>query len=107
MSIAIAIETKRHPGSIVVDSETKEDQWLVLAESQRAKDGQGWVHKCGEDVLGLAVLVSIHDGPWPLSGHGEVKREQVPYCPVCELKPNGRGSVVPGQHPIIEVDLTA
>lgn len=103
MSIASAIEAKRHPGLISASQETKEDLWLVLTESNRAQDENGWVHECGTDVLGLTVVVSIHDGPFPLSGFGTVERIEVPYCPRCEFEPNGRGSRVPGNYPVIEV----
>jgi hypothetical protein len=46
---------------------------------------------CNSIIQSVQVSHSIHDGPSPLSGHGEVVYEQVPYCPKCEKKPESNG----------------
>lgn len=68
--------------------------YTILTESTRQSDG-GWKHdKCGTELLGANVHHPIHDGPFPLSGYGNVEIEVVPYCPTCEPKPSESGSVI-------------
>ena len=53
--------------------------------------------ECGEckgEIVSATVAHSIHDGPFPLSGSGQCKYEQVPYCSNCEEKPNYHGSSI-------------
>lgn len=67
--------------------------WLVLEESR--DDGcDGYIHSCGETILGARVAHPIHDGLFPLSGSGKCKYETVPYCPKCEEKPDFHGSPI-------------
>ncbi|MEX2436907.1 MAG: hypothetical protein WD471_01970 [Candidatus Paceibacterota bacterium] len=47
---------------------------------------------CGEEILVKTQHVSIHDGPFPMSGSGRVEHKQIPYCPSCEEVPS-RSSV--------------
>ncbi|GEM_PF-2433728 len=61
----------------------------ILAESTRQDDG--YVHKCGTTLHGAPIAHPIHDGPFPLSGSGEVWMENVPYCPTCDPKPQSSG----------------
>ena len=46
---------------------------------------------CNSDILAVTVIFSIHDGPFPLSGSGKTVRQQFPYCPNCESKPEFHG----------------
>ncbi|MDD2678685.1 MAG: hypothetical protein PHT91_00710 [Candidatus Nanoarchaeia archaeon] len=49
---------------------------------------------CGSEILGARVAHPVHNGPFPLSGSGQCRYEDVPYCPKCEKKPNGHGSFI-------------
>ena len=42
---------------------------------------------CNSGILVKTVSNSVHDGLFPLSGSGEVRRQQVPYCPICDSEP--------------------
>lgn len=68
-------------------------KWLVLTESERQADNH-WVHRCGAVVQGQRVYHSVHDGPFPLSGSGQVVTEEVPYCPQCEAVPMWQGAPI-------------
>lgn len=61
----------------------------ILEESTH-HDGE-WTHTCGTVLLGARVHHPIHDGPFPLSGSGQVHIETVPYCPTCEEAPSPHG----------------
>ena len=50
--------------------------------------------KCGSGILIVEIAHTIHDGLFALSGPGKVKREQMPYCPKCEEKPNSNGKFI-------------
>lgn len=50
--------------------------------------------KCGTVLLGVRVHHPIHDGPFPLSGSGQVQIEVVPYCPTCQEKPSEYGNPI-------------
>lgn len=65
----------------------------VLAESARQDDGT-WRHSCGTDLVSAGVLHPVHDGPFPLSGFGNVYRQVVAYCPACHEKPGESGRPV-------------
>ena len=47
--------------------------------------------ECGSDIHSKQVTHPVHDGPFPLSGSGEVHNETVPYCPKCEKEPSSSG----------------
>lgn len=47
--------------------------------------------KCDSDILVADIAHTVRDGFFALSGSGKVKREQMPYCPKCETKPNFSG----------------
>lgn len=70
-------------------------KYPILNESTRSImfDGTAeWKHdKCGTVLMGAQVAHPIHDGPFPLSGSGQVRLETVPYCPTCEEKPSYHG----------------
>lgn len=104
------VERKRGPGSTALAktetlSRPRTKVWKVLTESQKAQDDRGWVHNCGEDVMGAEVLLSVLDGLFPLSGRGETVREVVPYCPKCELEPEGHGTIDPEGNILIQALL--
>lgn len=67
----------------------QEETYPILQES--TQKGDEWVHKCGTTLLCQVVIHSIHDGPFPLSGSGQVYREEVPYCPACQDQPSSIG----------------
>jgi hypothetical protein len=49
---------------------------------------------CGTEILAIVVIFSIHDGPFPLSGSGKTIRQNFPYCPKCETRPEIHGMPV-------------
>ena len=49
---------------------------------------------CNTEIQAVGVLRSVHDGPAPLSGSGQVVEVITPYCPMCEEKPNHNGPPV-------------
>lgn len=78
------------PDTLRASGQLKDGKWLVLTESQ-GKEGKGYTHACGESIMGKVQYVSIHDGPFPLSGFGEVRTRTIPYCPKCEYEPADTG----------------
>ncbi len=60
------------------------------------KDGDGGFRckECHAVILSQRVAHPIWDGPSPMSGHGECRYEEVPYCPNCERKPNFSGAPI-------------
>lgn len=93
-------QEKRQGGAII-----KEDGkriWLVLSEST-GKEGVGYKHKCGTEITGVSVYHPIWDGPFPMSGGGEVHVEIVPFCPKCETKPDSRGAPIDVPFPGVPV----
>lgn len=46
---------------------------------------------CGEEILVKNQTVSLHDGPFALSGSGRVKSNKVVYCPKCDGTPPDSG----------------
>ena len=68
-------------------------KWLVLTESE-GKEGVGFVHKCGIEILAVSRAHPIWDGPFPCSGSGQCHYEQVPYCSKCEEKPSSSGAPI-------------
>jgi len=81
-------EEKRQGGQITEKDGKK--IWLVLSEST-GKEGKGYKHKCGTEILGASVAHPIWDGPFPCSGSGRCHYETVPYCPKCEIQPSFHG----------------
>lgn len=66
-------------------------------ESNWKKVDDRWVCKtCEATVMAVQVAHPIHDGPFPMSGSGECRYEEVGYCPNCERKPNFHGAPVSG-----------
>lgn len=51
------------------------------------EDGEWYCKKCHAIVMSINSIVSIHDGPFPLSGSGKTAEVGVPYCPECEEEP--------------------
>ncbi|MBA7674319.1 hypothetical protein ES703_82529 [subsurface metagenome] len=78
---------KRQGGQI------KDGKWLVLTEST-GKEGKGYKHKCGTEIKGASVAHPIWDGPFAMSGSGQVHTETVPYCPKCETEPGFHGAPI-------------
>jgi hypothetical protein len=65
----------------------------VLEECEVQPDGSAR-HKCGTTLLVTPVYHPVWDGLFPCSGTGEVRVEQVPYCPSCQTKPGTYGAPV-------------
>lgn len=85
---------KRRSGQIIDDRKKKGHKiWLVLSEST-GKEGIGFTHKCGTQIVGKRVAHPIHDGLFPLSGSGQVHYETVPFCPECETEPSFHGAPI-------------
>ncbi len=63
-------------------------------DNERAT-GSGMVadvcEKCGLPKLSKIVVHSVHDGLWPKSGSGEVRRVTVSWCDLCEPEPISPG----------------
>lgn len=59
----------------------------------REYDGYYRCWTCDAEVQVKTRYMSIHDGPVPGSGFGEVQRWQQPYCPCCEPEPPRHGSI--------------
>jgi hypothetical protein len=68
------------------------ERYAVLDESVEV-NGE-WLHRCGTVLASQVVSHPIHDGPFPLSGSGQVYRETVPYCPKCHAKPAPHGAPI-------------
>jgi len=81
------VKTKRKGGEVI------DENWLVLTESTK-KEGGGYTHSCGTEIMGAEVAHPIWDGPFPCSGSGQCHYETVPYCPKCEEKPSYSGSPI-------------
>jgi hypothetical protein len=74
------------PGGRVDAVLSTSNPWLVLGESTKA-NGR-YVHdRCGTEILGTTVPLSVHTDLLTPVGTGEVSRQTVPYCPSCERKP--------------------
>lgn len=67
--------------------------WLVLSEST-GKEGVGYTHSCGEQIIGKTVYHPIWDGPFKCSGSGRVHREIILFCPKCEYEPDENGTPI-------------
>ena len=76
--------------------------WLVLSESI-GKEGVGFKHKCGTEIMGASVAHPIWDGPFACSGSGRVHTEVVPFCPKCETEPNSSGAPIDVPFPGVAV----
>ena len=50
--------------------------------------------KCKSDILVVTVSRPVWDFPEACAGSGEVRHEEVPYCPKCEKKPDSRGAPI-------------
>ena len=85
--MADIVKVKRKSGQV------KDGKWLVLTEST-GKEGVGYTHNCGTEILGETVAHPIWDGPFPCSGRGQCEYETVPYCPKCEEKPSFHGAPI-------------
>lgn len=95
----------RMPGGLIQQGYTR--VWKVVQESQRAPDDKGWVHQCGANVQGVEVMFSVHDGPMPGWGRGEVHRETIPFCPDCEFVPALYGILVVGDNVEAKYQISA
>jgi hypothetical protein len=49
---------------------------------------------CNSQILAEKVIHKLWDGPFPSSGYGKNYYEIVPYCPICEEKPNHYGNPI-------------
>lgn len=57
------------------------------ATYDRVKDS--WLcNKCGSEIQQTTGYASVHDGPFPLSGSGEVVHFPYPFCPKCDGDPD-------------------
>jgi len=50
--------------------------------------------KCGSTIMLAEIAHPIWNGPFAMSGSGQVFNEEVPYCPKCDKKPNFQGEPV-------------
>ncbi len=66
----------------------------ILDGCTRHENGEFTHNACGTKIMTATVRHSVHDGPFPLSGSGDVELELVPYCPTCEEKPSEHGAPV-------------
>lgn len=58
-------------------------------------DGSGYRCKdCNAVLMAVSVAHSIHFKDMHGAGGGDVQREEVPYCPNCELKPSPYGTPI-------------
>lgn len=57
----------------------------------REFDGSYRCWECDAEVLAKVRHMSIHNGPAPGSGFGEVEQYTHPYCPQCEPEPPDHG----------------
>jgi len=56
---------------------------------------QGWdCVACGSEIEAKTVAHTVRDGFFAMSGSGEVRNEQVPYCPRCDKEPSFHGTAV-------------
>lgn len=62
---------------------------VVLSESTYSD--AGWLHHCGSLLMAQRVYHPVWDGPFPLTGGGEVRQQLVPYCPACHEPPSHYG----------------
>jgi hypothetical protein len=61
---------------------------------ERQQDSSYVCRECGTAVLKIRVAHPIWDGPFPTSGSGKCRYEEVFYCPSCEREPNPSGAPV-------------
>ncbi len=80
-------------------------QFPILEECMLHENGEFTHNVCGTKIMTATVRHSVHDGPSPFSGSGEVDIELVPYCPTCEEKPSEHG--VPVRRRQVDVDEAA
>lgn len=80
-------------------------QYLILDECTRHENGEYTHNVCGTKIMTVNVRHPVHDGPFPLSGSGEVDLELVPYCPNCQERPSEQGAPVPQRQ--VDVDEAA
>ena len=62
----------------------KEKKYHIDAGDYKCND-------CNSDVLCVSVIFSIHDSGFSMAGSGKTTRQNYPYCPQCEEKPEIRG----------------
>lgn len=77
----------------------------ILEECTLHENGEYTHNACDTKIITVNVHHPVHDGPFPLSGSGEVDIELVPYCPTCEEKPSEHG--VPVRRRQVDVDEAA
>ncbi len=91
----------------------RESSWAVfIPELAKDENGQEYLRKrgsslvykangdgylcasCNSEIQEANVAHPIWDGPFPMSGSGNVHIEPVPYCPKCEQRPKLNGSPI-------------
>ena len=65
----------------------------VLAKYNATSEGWNCV-KCGSEIEATTVAHTVRDGLFAFSGSGEVRNEQVPYCPKCDREPDFHGKAI-------------
>jgi len=65
-----------------------------LVKYDRQADGSYKCRKCGSVIMSTTIAHPIWDGPFAMSGSGQVFNEEVGYCPKCEKEPSFHGSPV-------------
>jgi hypothetical protein len=71
--------------------EELESQAKEKEKNYHLLNGDYICNACGSEILAVTVIFSIHDGPFPMSGSGKTIRQNYPYCPKCETKPEIHG----------------
>lgn len=56
-------------------------------ENYYRRDGEWHCRKCHTIIASVNSIVSVHDGPFPLSGSGKTAEVGIPYCSECEEEP--------------------
>lgn len=54
--------------------------------------------ECDAEVQCKTRRMSVHDGPFPLSGYGRVESVLTPWCPNCESEPSDTGIIKTSQY---------
>lgn len=77
-----------------LDERIKKRQKQDWIKYKKQIDGTFKCLECGSTIMSAKIAHPIWDGPFAMSGGGQVFNEEVPYCPKCDRKPNFHGSPV-------------
>ena len=79
--------------------DTEKGEWYLKRADGKvhyvSKDDRNWnCAECNANVHAITRYHSIHDGPFALSGSGQVKTVKIPYCPNCDEPPSSNGAPI-------------